>query len=101
MEMVGLKADMRPYRGDRLGEALGVVREGRSDMEAEVFASLQKLPSILTIVRRRFMGDQDAVRLILDHHHTVVCAQRVIAVNMTLRHRKEDQQLLQHLLWSR
>jgi hypothetical protein len=56
MEMVGLKADMRPYRGDRLGEALGVVREGRSDMEAEVFASLQKLPGILTIFRRRFMG---------------------------------------------
>ena len=47
------------------------------------------------------MGHQNAVMLILDHHHTVVRAQRVIAVNMTLRHRKEDQQLLQHLLWSR
>src|SRR5215813_12665018 len=33
------------------------------------------------MLRRRFMGDQDAVMLILDHHHTVVGAQRVIAIN--------------------
>jgi len=43
MEMVGLKAGMRPYRGDRFGEALGVVREGRGDIEAQVFDVLQKL----------------------------------------------------------
>src|SRR2546430_13961475 len=98
MEMVGLKADMRPYRGDRLGEALGVVREGRSDIEAEVFASLQKLPGILTIFRRRFMGDQDAVMLVLDDHDTVIRAQRVVAINVTLRRWGERKQLLQHLL---
>ena len=45
------------------------------------------------------MGDQDAVMLILDHHHTVVRTQRVVAVNMTLRRRGAGQQLLQHLLW--
>ena len=33
------------------------------------------------------MRYEDAVMLILDHHHTVVCAQRVVAVNMTLRSR--------------
>jgi hypothetical protein len=37
MEMVGLKARMRPYRFDRFGEAWGVIREGRGDIEAEVF----------------------------------------------------------------
>ena len=37
--------------------------------------------------------------LILDDHHTVVRAQRVVAVNMTLRRRGEGQQLPQHLLW--
>ena len=37
MEMVGLKARLRPYRFDRFGEAWGVIREGRGDIEAEVF----------------------------------------------------------------
>jgi hypothetical protein len=47
------------------------------------------------------MGDQDAGMLSLDHQHPVVCAQRVIAVTLTRRHRQEEQQLLQHRLWSR
>ena len=51
------------------------------------------------MLRRRFMGDQDAVRLILDHQYTVVRPQRVGAVNMTLRRRGAGQQVLQHLLW--
>jgi hypothetical protein len=38
---------------------------------------LQKLPGILPIFRCRFMGDQDAVRLILDDHHTGIRAQWV------------------------
>ena len=67
-------------------------------MKAEVFSSLQKFPGILTMLRRRFMGHQDAVMLILDHHHTMARAQRVIAVNMTLRHRGEGKQWLKHLL---
>src|SRR6266850_5369789 len=58
-----------------------------------------KLPGIVAILRRRFMGHQDAVMLILDHHHTVVRAQRVGAVNRTLRHWGEGQQLPQHFLW--
>jgi hypothetical protein len=95
MAMVGLKSGMRKDRGDRFGEALRVVREGRSDIEAEVFASLQKLPGFLPICRRRFMGDQDAVMLILDDHHTVVRAQRVVAINVTLRRRGERQQVPQ------
>src|SRR5882672_4278003 len=68
-------------------------------MEAAAFYLLQKFPGLLTILRRRFMGYQDAVMLILDNHHTVVCAQRVVAVNMTLRRRGEGQQVLQHRLW--
>src|SRR5256712_7759702 len=68
-------------------------------MEAEVFYVLKKFPSILPILRRRFMGDQDAVMLILDHQYTVVRTQRVVAVNMTRRRRGEGQQVLKHLLW--
>lgn len=45
------------------------------------------------------MGHQHAVMRILDHHHTVVRAQRVGAIDRTLRRRSEGQQLLQHLLW--
>ena len=74
MEMVSLKSRMRPYRFDRFGEAWGVIREGRGDIEAEVFDVLEKLLGVLPILRRRFMGDQDAVMLILDDHHTVVRA---------------------------
>src|SRR2546425_10267969 len=77
MEMVGLKARLRPYRFDRFGEAWGVIREGRGDIEAEVFDVLQKFLGVLPVLRRRFMGDQDAVMLILDDHHTVVRTQRV------------------------
>jgi len=60
---------------------------------------LKTLPGIVPILRRCFMGDQDAVMLILDHHHTVVRPQRVVAVNRTLRRRGAGQQVLQHLLW--
>ncbi len=37
MEMVGLKAGLRKDGFDRFSEALRVIREGRSHMEAEVF----------------------------------------------------------------
>ncbi len=67
-------------------------------MEPEVFEFLQKLPGIRTILRARFMGHQDAIMLILHHHHTVVCAPRVVAINMTLRRRGDGEQWLQHLL---
>ena len=50
MEMVSLKSGMRPYRFDRFGEAWGVIREGRSDIEAEVFDVLQKFPGVLSIL---------------------------------------------------
>src|SRR6266436_3371934 len=49
MEMVGLQARMRPYRFDRFGEAVGVIREDRSDIEAEVFDVLQKFPGVLSM----------------------------------------------------
>jgi hypothetical protein len=44
------------------------------------------------------MGHEDAIMLILYHHHTVVRAPRVVAINMTLRRRGDGEQLLQHLL---
>ena len=50
MEMVGLKAGVRVDRFDGFLEALGVIREGRGHMEAERFASLQKLPGIVPIL---------------------------------------------------
>src|SRR5262249_4302697 len=85
MEMVSLKSGLWIDGFDGFSEALRVIREGRGHLEAEVFAALQKLPGIVPILRDRFMGDQDAVMFILDDHHTVVRAQRVIAVNVTLR----------------
>ena len=85
MDMVSLKSGMRKDRFDRFGEALGVIREGRGHLETVVFSLLQKFLGVLPILRRRFMDDQDAVMLILDNHHTVVRAQRVVAVNVTLR----------------
>src|SRR5438132_13529077 len=50
MEMVCLKSGMRKDRFDRFGEALRVIRKGRSHLEAEVFDVLQKLPGILSIL---------------------------------------------------
>ena len=55
MEMVSLKSGMRIDRFDRFGEALRVIREGRGDIEAEVFDLLQKLSGILPILRRHFV----------------------------------------------
>ena len=98
MEMVGLKAGRRTDGFDRFSEALRVIREGRSHMEAEVFSLLQKLPGIIPMLRRCFMGHQDAIMLVFDHHHTVVCTQRVGAVTRTLRHWGEGKQVLQHLI---
>ena len=57
--MVGLQSGMRKDRFDRFGEALRVIREGRGHLEAVVFSLLQKLPGILAMLRRRFMGHQD------------------------------------------
>src|SRR5215471_3799645 len=91
MEMVGLQSGLWIDGFDGFSEALRVIREGRGDMEAAVFASLQKLPRIVPILRHRFMGDQDAVMLVLDDHHTVVRAQRVVAVNVTLGSRGDSQ----------
>src|SRR5207244_13559072 len=68
-------------------------------LEAEVCSSLEKLSGIVPMLRCRFMGHQDAVMFILDHHHTMVRTHRVVAVHMTLRRRGEGQQLPQHLLW--
>src|SRR5713101_3399447 len=50
LEMIRLQSGMRPYRFDRFGEALRVIREGRGHMEAAVFDSLQKLPGVLPIL---------------------------------------------------
>ena len=99
MAMVGLKAGVRVDRFDGFREAWGVIREGCGHMEAEICASLQKLPGIVPILCRRFMRYEDAVLLILDHHHTGVCAQWVVAVNMTLRRWGEGKQVPQYFLW--
>jgi hypothetical protein len=72
MEMVCLNPGLRIDGFDRFGEALGVIREGCGHLEAEVFALLQKLLGIVPILRRRFMGHQDAVMLILHDQHTMV-----------------------------
>jgi hypothetical protein len=99
MEMVSLKSGLRLDRFDGFSEALRVIGEGCRDVQSEVFSLLKKFPGIRTMLRRRFIGHQDAIMLILHHHHTVVRTQRVVAVNRTLRCWGEGQQLLKHLLW--
>ena len=74
MEMVGLKSGVRRDGCDGFGKALRVIREGRGDLESTRLSFLEKLSGILTIFRRRFLGDQEAVMLLLDDHHTVVRA---------------------------
>ena len=101
MKMVCLKSGLRKDGFDRFSEAGRVIREGSGHLEAEVFDLLQKLPGIRPILRRPFMGHQNAVMLILDHHYTVVRAQRVVPVYMTLRRRGKGKQLLKHVLWRR
>ena len=57
------------------------------------------MPGILPILRRCFMGHQDAIVLIFHHHDTMIRTQRIVAVHMTLRDRDAGKQLPQHLLW--
>src|SRR5712692_7422374 len=85
LEMVSLQSGMRIDRFARFGTAVRVIREGRGHLEAAVFASLETWPGIFTMLRHRCMGHEDAVMLILHHHHTMVGTQRVGAVNRTLR----------------
>src|SRR5712691_7499696 len=99
MKMVGLKSDVRIDGFDRFGKALRVIREGRGDLEAKRFSLLVKLSGTLTMFRCCFMGYQDAGMLLLDHHHTVVRASWVVAVNVTLRRRGEGKQVPQYFLW--
>src|SRR3712207_5792530 len=100
MAMVGRKAGLRLDRFDRLGEALRIICKRGGDLEAEGLSFLQKLPGTLPILPARFLGPQDTIRLILQHHHTVVRAPRLVASNMTLRRRGDGQQLLKHLLFA-
>src|SRR2546428_11530283 len=79
MEMVSLKAGLRIDRFASFSEALCVIREGRGPMEAERFASWQKLLGLLPMLCHRFMRYEDAVMLILDDHHTMIRPQRVVA----------------------
>ena len=97
-EMLGRPARLRPYRCERCGAAVGVIRAGHGDLEAEVFAVWQTVPGVRTMLRRRCMGDQEAGMRLLDDHHTVVRAQRVVAVHGTRRGRSERQHWLQHRL---
>src|SRR2546426_7641745 len=70
MAMVGLQAGLRIDRCDGFSEAVRVIRKSCGHLEAAVFESLQKLPGIVPILRGRFMGHQDAIMFILDHHFT-------------------------------
>jgi hypothetical protein len=44
------------------------------------------------------MGHQDTVMFIPDHYDTMVRPQRVVAINMTFRRRRDGKQWLKHLL---
>ena len=101
MALVGLKAGVRIDGFARFSKALRVIREGRRDIEAKHFSLLETLSGIRTIFRGCFMGDPDAVRLILDHHAPVVRASWVVAVHVTLRRRGEGKQVPQYCLWRR
>ena len=64
-------------------------------MEAAVLASLQTWPGSLPMFRRRFLGDQEAVLLVLADPHTMVRAQRGGASNVSRRRWGEGKQLPQ------
>jgi hypothetical protein len=85
----GLKSRLRPYRVDRFGAAGGGIRAGGGAREAEVFASLPKFLGVLPLVRRRFLGAQEAVLRILDAHAPGGRAQRGGAINVPRRRRGE------------
>ncbi len=68
-------------------------------MESKRFSCLEKLPGILPIFRRCFMGDEAPVMRILHHHHPMVRPQRVVAIHVTLRRRSDGKSWPQHLLW--
>src|SRR5712691_5257819 len=97
-EMVGLPARLGPYRFDRFGEALGVIRDGRGDRAAEVLGVLEQWLGVLPMLRRRVRGHEDAGRRILDDHHPVLRAQRVVAVKVTRRGGGERKPWLTHRL---
>jgi hypothetical protein len=101
MALVCLPSGSRLHGFDGCGETWRVLRDGRGHLEAAVCASLQTWLRLLPLLRRRFMGEQAAVLLLLDHHPTVVWAQRVIAVTRTRRPRQAAQPVLQPRLWSR
>src|SRR5713101_6827566 len=94
----GRTSGMRPDPLARFGDAWGVIREGRRALEAEVLSVWQTVPGLLPMLRRRFLGAQEAGRLLLDPHPTVGRPQRVGAVPMTRRRRGAGQQVRQPLL---
>src|SRR2546421_3885516 len=93
------KSGMRQDGFARFGEALGGVREGCGEIEAAVLASLPTWPGSLPMFRRRFLGDQEAVLLVLADHHTMVRAQRGGASNVTRRRWGAGKQWPPPLLW--
>src|SRR5712692_10352938 len=97
-EMVGLPARLRPYRFDRFGEAL----------ESSATAAVTVRPRSLTCWSNGLAsspcsdaasgGHEEAGRRILDDHHPVLRAQRVGAVQVTLRGGGERTPWLTHRL---
>jgi hypothetical protein len=97
LAMVGRQARLRPYRFARCGAAWGVIREGRGAIAAAVLDVLEQWLGVLPRRRRRFRGHEDAVRLILNDHPTVLRAPRGVAVQVTLRGWGERKPWLQPL----
>src|SRR5262249_26220748 len=82
------------------GKAVGGIREGSRHLAAEVLAWLQTLPGLLTICRRRCIGHEEAVRLLLDDHHTSIRAQWVVASHVTFRRRSQaNRSTLWRICW--
>ena len=51
------------------------------------------------MLRRDLMRYQDTLMRILDHHHTVVRTQGIVAVNRTLRRWEAGKEVLKQMLW--
>ena len=101
MARVCLPSGMRRDCLDGFGAAVRVIGEGGSDRQSERVSFFQTFPGILPMLRRRFMGHQDAGMLSLHHQHTLVRSHRVVAVNRTRRCRREGEQWPKHLLLGR
>ena len=90
MAMGCLQPGPRLDGGERFGDAWGVIRDGGGPLEAAGCAWWQPLRGSVSMLRRRFLGPQEAVLRILHAHHPMGRPAGSGAVTLPRRRRSED-----------